>query len=98
MFEAALDAGAANVDSTDDGHEVIAAPADLGAVREALEKRFGPPQEAKLGWRPKTTVPVGETDAETLFKLIDAIEDNDDVQSIFANYEIADAVLAKLTA
>ncbi|MSP89422.1 MAG: YebC/PmpR family DNA-binding transcriptional regulator [Alphaproteobacteria bacterium] len=98
MFEAALDAGAANVDSTDGGHEVISAPTDLGAVREVLEKRFGPPQEAKLGWQAKTTVSVGEADAETLFKLIDAIEDNDDVQSIFANYEIADAVLAKLTA
>lgn len=98
MFEAALDAGAINVDSSEGGHEVLTAPADLGIVREALEKRFGAPQEAKLGWQPKTTVPVGEAEAEPLFKLIDAIEDNDDVQSIFANYEIADAVLAKLTA
>jgi len=98
MFEAALEAGAANVESSEGGHDVTCAPDDFSACRDALEKRFGAPQEAKLSWQPKNTAAVGETDAETLFKLIETIEDNDDVQSIFANYEVADAVLAKLTA
>ncbi|MBM3601242.1 MAG: YebC/PmpR family DNA-binding transcriptional regulator [Alphaproteobacteria bacterium] len=98
MFDAALDAGATNVESHQGGHEVVCAPDDFSAVRDALEKRFGAPEQAKLGWQPKTTVPVQESDAEPLFKLIESIEDNDDVQSIFANYEVSDAVLAKLTA
>jgi YebC/PmpR family DNA-binding regulatory protein len=96
MFEAALEAGAGNVDSTESGHEVTCAPDDFSTVRDGLEKRFGAPQEAKLGWQPKTTVPIDEADAAPLFRLIEAIEDNDDVQSIFANYEVSDAVLAKL--
>ncbi len=98
MFEAALEAGADNVDSDEDGHTITCAPDDLSAVRDALEAKFGAPEAAKLGWQPQNTVPVSEESAEKIFKLIDALEDNDDVQSVIANYEIADDILAKLTA
>jgi YebC/PmpR family DNA-binding regulatory protein len=98
MFEAALDAGAADVRSTADGHEVICAPEDLNEVREAVEKKFGAAERAALTWRPQTTVPVGPDHAETLFDLLEVLDDNDDVQSVSANYEIDDALMAKLSA
>jgi transcriptional/translational regulatory protein YebC/TACO1 len=69
----------------------------FSAVRDALEQRFGPPERAGLVWRPQSTVPVGEEDAATLLKLLDALEDNDDVQRVFANFEIGDDVMARLT-
>jgi len=98
MFEAALDAGADDVASDGDGHEVVCAAESFSAVRDALEGRFGPPALARLSWRPLTTVPVDVATAETLVKLLDVIEDNDDVQTVSANFEIADEVLARLTA
>ncbi len=98
MFEAALEAGASDVESTEEGHEIVCAPDDFGQVRAALEERFGKAQEADLGWRPQTTVPVEEDKVETLFKLIEALDDSDDVQNVSANYEIDDAVLERITA
>ncbi len=98
MFEAALDAGAENVDSDAAGHEVSTTADDFIAVRDRLEARFGAPERARLGWRARSSVPVGEAEAEALLKLLDALEDNDDVQAVSANYEVADAVLEKLTA
>ena len=99
MFEAALDAGADNVESSEDGHEVTCAPDDLGAVREMLEGRFGTPEHARLDWRPQTTVPVAAEDtAKTLLKLLEILEDNDDVQRVQANFEIADDVMERLSA
>ena len=67
-------------------------------MRDALAARFGDPREAHLAWKPQTTVEVGEKHAETLLKLLDALDDNDDVQQIAANFEIADEVMARLTA
>jgi len=98
MFEAALDAGAENVGTEADAHEVTCAPEDFSAVREALESRFGAPTLARLAWRPRNSVPVEAAAAESLLKLLDALEDNDDVQSVVANFEVADDVLARLTA
>ena len=98
MFEAALDAGAENVESTGDGHEVLSSVEGFAAVRDALEARFGPAREAKLAYRPQNTVPIGEEPARTLFTLIEALEDSDDVQTVIANFEIADDVMAKLAA
>jgi YebC/PmpR family DNA-binding regulatory protein len=98
MFEAALEAGAENVESTDSSHEISTTAEDFTQVRERLEARFGAPARARLGWRPRSGVPIDEANAEALFKLLDALEDNDDVQAVFANYEVADAVLEKLTA
>lgn len=98
MLEAAIEAGAENVESGAGGHEVTCAPDDLFAVRDALAARFGDPEEAKLDWRPRTTTPVDEEQAASVLKLIDALEDLDDVQAVFANFEVSDAVLAKLSA
>jgi len=97
MFEAALDAGAGDVESTEDGHEIIFAPDDFGDVRSALEEKFGEAEQADLTWRPQTTVPVDDDKVETLFKLIEVLDDNDDVQSVSANFDIDDAVLERLT-
>jgi YebC/PmpR family DNA-binding regulatory protein len=98
MFEAALEAGATDVVSDHAGHEVICAPDDFNDVRDALEKKFGAPERAALIWRPHVTVPVGPDQAESLFKLIETLDDNDDVQSVSANYEIDDALMARLSA
>ena len=98
MFEAALDAGADNVESNDDGHEITCAPDELNNVREALEAKFGAPQSAKLSWKPQNLVPVGEDPAIKLFKLLEVLDDNDDVQAVVANYDVAEDVLARLTA
>ena len=98
MFEAALEAGAENVVSSEDGHVITCAPDDLSAVREALSEQFGAPEEAELSWRPQNTVPVDESHAETILKLLGALEDLDDIQSVSANFEIPDDVMRKLTA
>jgi YebC/PmpR family DNA-binding regulatory protein len=98
VFEAALDAGADNVESDGEGHEVTTAPEDFSAVRDALEAKFGAAREAKLQWRPLNTVPVEGDAADSLLKLIDVLEDNDDVQLVSANFEMSDDTLAKLTA
>jgi transcriptional/translational regulatory protein YebC/TACO1 len=97
VFEAALEAGADNVESSDDGHDITCTPDDLNAVREALEARFGPPESARLDWRPQTTVPVtDEQAAQSLLKLLDLLEDNDDVQRVQANFDIGQDVLERL--
>ena len=98
MLEAAIEAGADNVQSGADGHEVTTPVEDFFAVRDALEARFGAPEEAKLDWRPTTTVTLNEERAAAVLKLLDALEDNDDVQNVYANFEIPEAVMARLSA
>ena len=98
MFEAALEAGADDVSSDADAHEVVCATEQFAAVRDALEAKFGAPQEARLNWRPRSSVAVAADAAESLLKLLDALEDNDDVQTVAANFEVADDVMARLTA
>jgi len=70
----------------------------LNAVRDALEHRFGPASSARLVWRPKTTSPIDEETAAMLFKLLEALEDSDDVQNVYANFEVAEDVMARLGA
>ena len=96
VFEAALEAGAEDVTSTDEGHEIWTDQGSLHEVVKALEPVLGEAENAKLAWRPQTMVDVGEGDAGTLFKLIDALDDDDDVQTVWANYEVSDAVLETL--
>jgi len=96
MFEAALEAGATNVESDAQTHEIVTSIEDFVQVRDALESAFGAAEQAKLAWRARTTSPVDEAGAQTLFKLIEMLEDSDDVQTVWGNYEIADAVLEKL--
>jgi YebC/PmpR family DNA-binding regulatory protein len=98
VFEQGLEAGASDVQSTAETHEIVCAIEDFNGVRDALEKSLGAPKSAKLVWRPVTTAPVEQAQAESLFKLIEQLEDNDDVQTVTANFEISDAVLARLTA
>ena len=98
MLEAAVEAGADDCASDAAGHEIACEPDAFNDVRDALEKRFGAPQDAALQWKPANTVPVDDEAAETLFKLIDALDDSDDVQTVAANYEVSEAVLQKLSA
>ena len=96
MLEAAIDAGAEDCASSEDGHEIICAALELSAVQEKLEARFGPPEQAILTWKPQTLVPVDDDKAETLFKLLEALDENDDVQRVIANFEVSEAALARL--
>ncbi len=98
VFEAAVEAGADDVESSEDGHEIICAPDDLHAVRESLEARFGEPRGAALSWRPQITIPLDEENAETLFRLLEGLDDNDDVQRVAANFDVSDDVMAALNA
>ncbi|HUH84800.1 MAG TPA: YebC/PmpR family DNA-binding transcriptional regulator [Stellaceae bacterium] len=97
MFEAAVEAGADNVESAEE-HIVSCAPEALNGVRDALEQRFGASASARLIWKPKALTVVDGVVAEALFKLLEALEDSDDVQNVFANYEMSDDVMARLTA
>lgn len=96
IFEAALEAGADNVESDDDGHVITTAPEDFIGARETLEDSFGAPEEAQITWVPQNTIEVSEEQARTLLKFIDVLEDNDDVQNISFNFEISDELMAKL--
>ncbi len=96
IFEAALDAGAEDVQSSEDGHEIWTAQGDLHEVAKALAPVLGEAEGAKLAWRPQTMIDVGESDAALLLKLIDALDDDDDVQTVWGNYEVSDAVMEKL--
>ncbi|HSK41966.1 MAG TPA: YebC/PmpR family DNA-binding transcriptional regulator [Arenibaculum sp.] len=98
MFEAALEAGAENAESYDDVHEITTALEDLSAVRDALEARFGTPDSAKLVWKPLNTVAPDEDTAQTLLKLIDVLDDSDDVQSVSGNFQIDEEILERLSA
>ncbi len=96
VFEAALEAGAEDVQSNDDVHEVYTAPDELNAVRDSLEAAFGPPTSARLAWRPQSSTPVDAEKGATLFKLLEVLDEHDDVQTVFGNYDIPDEVMAEL--
>jgi YebC/PmpR family DNA-binding regulatory protein len=98
MFEAALEAGAQDVESSASGHDITTAVEDFAAVSEALEQKFGPAESADLTWKPQNTVEVDEDKARTLMNLIEALEDSDDVQSVSSNLEISDDIMEKLSA
>ena len=96
MFEAALEAGAQDVETDNDTHIVTTDPEDFNAAREKLDEIFGAPEEAQLTWVAQNTLDVSEDQARTLLKFIDTLEDNDDVQSLSFNFEISDEILTKL--
>jgi YebC/PmpR family DNA-binding regulatory protein len=98
VFEAAVEAGADDVQSSADGHEITCAPDALGEVAKALEAQFGDPRSARLGWRPQATIPVDEDSAQTLFRLLEALDDSDDVQQVATNFEVAEDVMQRLSA
>jgi YebC/PmpR family DNA-binding regulatory protein len=96
VFEAALEAGAEDVQSSEDGHEIWTSVDALHEVAKTLEAALGEAEGTKLAWKPGTMVTVGEGDAAQLLKLIDALEDDDDVQTVWGNYDVPEDVLAKL--
>jgi YebC/PmpR family DNA-binding regulatory protein len=98
MLEAAIEAGAEDCESDADGHWVYCNPDELHQVAKALEARFGEPLAVQIFWRPKSTVPADEETGQRLLRMIETLEDSDDVQNVYANFEIADEVLERLSA
>jgi YebC/PmpR family DNA-binding regulatory protein len=98
MLEAAIEAGADESISASEGHEFLCRVEDFAAVRDALEAKLGAPESAKIVWRPMNTIAVDDDTAETLTKLLDVLDDHDDIQNIYANYEMSEAALEKLSA
>jgi len=96
VFEAALEAGAEDVESSEDGHIIYCADTDLNEVSAALEAALGESEHTKLIWKPTTTTELGLEDMQKLMKLIEALEDDDDVQNVTTNFEASDEVLAQL--
>jgi YebC/PmpR family DNA-binding regulatory protein len=98
MFEAAIEAGADDVVSDEEGHAVYCEQNALAEVTKALEARFGEPRKSALVWRPQNTVDVDDEAAEKLVRLVESLEDHDDVQNVFVNFEVSDTAMAKMGA
>ena len=98
VLEAAIEGGADDVESDDDGHIVTAAFADLGDVAKNLEGVLGEAETVKVVWKPQTTTALDEDKASTMMKLVSALDDDDDVQTVFSNFDISDEIMEKLTA
>jgi len=98
VFEAAVESGAENVESTDEEHVITCEADAFNDVRDGLAEQFGDPTSAGLEWVPQNTITINEDQASTLLKMIDTLEDNDDVQSVSSNFEIPDDVMQKLSA
>lgn len=96
VFELAAEAGGENVESDEETHEITTSVEEFAVVRDALMEKLGEPQRAALGWVPQNTIPVNEDQAATLLKLLDVLDDNDDVQSVSANFDIADDIMERL--
>ena len=96
MLEAAIEAGADDVKSDEGGHEVICEQGAMGEVSKTLEARFGEPRRTALIWRAQNTVDVDDETAEKLIRLVETIEDQDDVQNVFVNFAVSDAMMAKM--
>ncbi len=96
IFEAAIEAGAEDVESSEDGHIIWCADTDLNDVSNALEEALGESDSTKLVWKPTTTTELGLEDMQKLMKLVDALEDDDDVQRVTTNFEATDEVMAQL--
>ncbi|MEG6507468.1 YebC/PmpR family DNA-binding transcriptional regulator [Methyloligella sp. 2.7D] len=98
VLEAAIEAGADDVESSEDGHVIYCAAESLHEVSGALETALGEPQSASLVWRPQNNIELEDNAGETLLKMLEALEDSDDVQQVFANFEVSDAVLERMGA
>ena len=96
MMEGAIEAGADDVQSGEEGHEVITGMESLRDVAKALETRFGEPRKAALVWRPQNSIDVDDEAGEKILKLMDSLDDNDDVQTVYSNASFSDALMAKL--
>jgi YebC/PmpR family DNA-binding regulatory protein len=97
-MEAAIEAGAEDVQSDENGHVITCAFEDIGDVTAALETALGEAESVKTIWRPQTSTPVDEERAQSILKLIAVLDDDDDVQNVYANFEVDDETMAKLSA
>ena len=98
MLEAAIEAGADDVVSGPGGHEIYASPESLRDVAKSLEARFGEPRRAALAWKPQNTVAVDDEQGEKVLRLMESLEDHDDVQNVYANFEVSESLVAKMSA
>jgi YebC/PmpR family DNA-binding regulatory protein len=98
MLEAAIEAGADDVVSGEDGHQVFTTQETLRDVAKALEAKFGEARKAALVWKPQNTVAVDDDNGEKLLRLIETLEDHDDVQNVYANFEVSDSLVQKMSA
>jgi YebC/PmpR family DNA-binding regulatory protein len=96
MLEAAIEAGADDVQSSGEGHEIYTSQDSFREVAKALEAKFGEPRKAALIWKPQNTVAVDDETGEKLIKLLDQLNEHDDVQNVYANFELSDALVAKM--
>ena len=97
MLEAAIDAGAEDVISDENGHQIVTKTDTLHEVAKALEAKFGEPRKSGMTWKPQNTVAVDDEAGEKIIKLMDALDDNDDVQNVYANFEVSDALMQKMS-
>ncbi|NIJ40472.1 YebC/PmpR family DNA-binding regulatory protein [Parvibaculum indicum] len=98
MLEAAIEAGAEDCVSGEDGHEFVCAPDDLHEVAQALEATLGEANSTRIVWKPQNTIELDDDKSETMMKLLDALDDDDDVQQVYANFEMSDSFMEKLSA
>ena len=93
MFEVAIEAGAEDCESTEEGHELTCSPEELHTVAGVLEKKFGDPKTLSIVWKPQTVIELDDDAGVTLLKMLDALDDNEDVQHVYANFEVSDAAI-----
>jgi YebC/PmpR family DNA-binding regulatory protein len=98
VLEAAIDAGADDVVSDENGHVIYTAQDSLAEVAKVLESKFGEPRKAALTWKPQNSLSVDDEQGEKLLRLIETLEENDDVQNVYANFEVSDALMTKMSA
>jgi transcriptional/translational regulatory protein YebC/TACO1 len=98
MLEAAIEAGAEDVVSGENGHEIYTSQDSLAEVAKALEAKFGEPRKAALTWKPQNAIPVDDEKGEKLLKLMETLNEHDDVQNVYANFEVSDALVSKMSA
>jgi YebC/PmpR family DNA-binding regulatory protein len=97
MLDAAIEAGADDVTSNEDGHQIFTTSDNLHDVAKALEAKFGEPRKSGMLWKPQNTVALDDEAGEKMLKLIELLDDNDDVQNVYANFEVSDALVAKMS-
>ncbi|MBV9261223.1 MAG: YebC/PmpR family DNA-binding transcriptional regulator [Pseudolabrys sp.] len=98
MLEAAIEAGADDVVSDENGHQVFTTQENLKDVAKALEAKFGEPRKAAVVWKPQNTIALDDDQGEKILKLMDALDEHDDVQNVYANFEVSDALVQKMSA
>jgi len=98
LLDAAIEAGAEDVTSSEDGHQIFTKPETLRDVAKALEAKFGEPRKAALVWKPQNTIALDDESGEKVLRMIEALDENEDVQNVYANFEVSDALVQKLSA